>query len=447
MSSPGLYEKVSPTLTIESVAAEVKQLSTTTVSDADSVPVKEVLRKESECTSPFYLLPSSNQVSICDVVYESAKQRVIINDYQKTITKQQILAFTQDIQRMAKKDETGACHIKISNLYSVLSRSPTEVRECFKCHVINKLMRASNTSTGSISCQLLADFLVICCRRSQQHLLLHSAARSTEYITANEFLDLVMNEIANKLSWENGMKDCPFYYAVFVERNVFFQFDPQRTGKISILELASTPALDDLFEVLSKQKRKSAEKSRETSSSWCSLSRFWKALEQFRLCDRDGSGMLSLEECRGLREGTITPLFLERVFANQMLYGDQPPQEMDFRGFVDLDAAINWKSQPASIRWLFRMLDLRDDGVLDRDEIKMMVESMLLNLSTRENWSMSYNADDIVDEIIDMINPAEVNRILVEDVINCNMAESALGILVDYVSFSKYENREEDAAN
>ncbi|VDO87351.1 unnamed protein product [Haemonchus placei] len=215
------------------------------------------------------------------------------------------------------------------------------------------------------------------------------------------------------------MKDCPFYYAVFVERNIFFQFDPQRTGKISILELASTRALDDLFEVLSKQKRKPADKSWDTSSSWCSLSRFWKALEQFRLCDRDGSGMLSLEECRGLREGTITPLFLERVFANQMLYGDQPPHEMDFRGFVDLDAAITWKS----------------------------VQSMLLNLSTVENWSMSYNADDIVDEIIDMINPAEENRILVEDVINCNMAESALGILVDYVSFLKYENREEDAAN
>ncbi|PIO64799.1 hypothetical protein TELCIR_13558 [Teladorsagia circumcincta] len=140
------------------------------------------------------------------------------------------------------------------------------------------------------------------------------------------------------------MKDCPFYYAVFVERCVFFQLDPQRSGKVSILELTSTRLLDDLFEVVSMQKRAPDDKSWDTPSSWCSIGKFWRVLEQFRNCDRDGSGMVSLEECRGLREGTITPLFLERVFANQILYGDQPPHEMDFRGFVDLDAAITSRS-------------------------------------------------------------------------------------------------------
>ncbi|KAK5985459.1 EF-hand domain-containing protein [Trichostrongylus colubriformis] len=386
-------------------------------------------------------------MSISNVIYESAKQRMIVADYQSTITEQQISSFTQDIQRLATRDESGNGHIMVSDLYSVLCRSPPEVRECFRSQVINKLSLYSGTSTGCISCQLLTDFLVTCCRRSQQFLLLQSAARSPEYITSNEFLDLVMAEISNKLSWESGMKDCPFYYAVFVERCVFFQFDPQRTGKVSMLELISTRVLDDLFEVLMRQKREpeTADKTWDTASSWFSMARFWRVLEQFRICDKDCSGMVSLEECRAFRDGTITPLFWERVFANQMLYGDQPPHELDFRGFVDVVAAITSRSQPASIRWLFRILDLRDDGVLDRDEIKMMVQSMLDNLSAMENWAMNFNADDIVDEIVDMINPAVPNRIVVDDVISCSMAETALGILIDYVAFLKYENREEEA--
>ncbi|VDN33246.1 unnamed protein product [Cylicostephanus goldi] len=139
------------------------------------------------------------------------------------------------------------------------------------------------------------------------------------------------------------MKDTPYYYAIFVERYVFLHLDPQRSGKVSI------------------QSQENAEQTWDLSQlSWCSVNNFWRILEQFRHCDRD---------C-----GAFTPLFLERVFATQMLYGDDPKaMEMDFRGFVELDAAVNTRKETAAIRWLFRVLDLKDDGFLDRDEIRMMV--------------------------------------------------------------------------
>ncbi|KAK6024420.1 Ku70/Ku80 beta-barrel domain protein [Ostertagia ostertagi] len=443
MSAAAVYDSVSPTPSIESVAAEIRDLTTSIAGETDAVTVASVFRKECDSASPFYLGPSCNQMAICDVVYDSAKENVFVADYQKTITAQQIITFTQEIERAATKDESGNSCLMISELYSVLSRSPPEVRECFKRQVISQLVLSSNTTNGCISCQLLSKKL-------------------TKF---HEFLDLVMAEISNKLSWENGMKDCPFYYAVFAERCVFFHLDPQRTGKVSISELTSTRLLDDLFEVVSMQKRAPDDKSWDTPSSWCSIGKFWRVLEQFRNCDRDGSGMVSLEECRGLREGTITPLFLERVFANQILYGDQPPYEMDFRGFVDLDVAITSRNVCCYNRfkrwcsWIASFSNrhplggysgysiLRDDGFLDRDEIRMMIQSMLENLSAMENWAMSFNADDIVDEIIDMINAAETNRIVIDDVLACNMAETALGILIDYVAFLKYENREEEAGN
>ncbi|KAK6057724.1 hypothetical protein COOONC_04720, partial [Cooperia oncophora] len=427
-----------------SVAEDIIDLSRSRAGESDAVPVEKVLRKESAGRSPFHVLPMSYRTGIRDVVYESAKQRVIVAEYRNAITQQQIIAFTHEIDRMATKDESGNGHVLISDLYSVLSRSPPEVRKCFGSRVINKLVLSSDTSNGCVSCHLLAEYLTACCRRSQQFLFVQNAARSTEYITTNEFLDLVMAEISNKLSWESGMKDCPFYYAVFIERCVFFQLDPQRTGKISILELASTGLLDDLFEVLSQQERDPADNSCSASVQSVDFGDSWSSsvlviemvlewclsknvvhieMEQLRLCS--WRGCLPIKFCMVTSHHT----------------------RMDFRGFVDLDAAITSKNQPASIRWLFRMLDLRDDGVLDRGEIKMMVQSMLENLSAMENWAVNFKADDIVDEIIDMINPAEPNRIVVDDVLACNMAETALGILVDYDAFLKYENREEEAAN
>ncbi|KIH62444.1 hypothetical protein ANCDUO_07273 [Ancylostoma duodenale] len=227
----------------------------------------------------------------------------------------------------------------------------------------------------------LADFLRSYCRRSQQRLLVRSCAKSTDFITSNEFVDLVMAEISNKLTWEN--------------------------------DLTSTRLLDDLFDVVFEQNRGSKEQLSDVSQFSC---------------------------------GAYTPLFLKRVFATQTLYGDpQKVQEMDFRGFVELDAAIHTRKESAAIKWLFRVLDLRDDGVLDRNEIRMMTESMLKNLATWEGWS-NFNPDDIADEVIDMIHPQNPNGITVDEVIASRMADTALGILIDYDAFLKYESREEEAA-
>ncbi|ETN85851.1 hypothetical protein NECAME_16607 [Necator americanus] len=116
--------------------------------------------------------------------------------------------------------------------------------------------------------------------------------------------------------------------------------------------------------------------------------------------------------------GVYTPLFLKRVYATQMLYGDNPKeQEMDFRGFVELDVAIHTRK----------------------------TQNMITNLSTLEGWS-NFNVDDITDEVIDMINPKDPSRITVDDVIASRMADTAFGILIDYSAFLKYETREEEAA-
>ncbi|VDM62836.1 unnamed protein product [Angiostrongylus costaricensis] len=396
------------------VADELNVPSLSLSEGLDTVCLKQILQEvgienSSKCLSPTF---ERNAMGICEKVYEAAKQRAIDKEYVQSITEQEILAFSYQLQRETK-GTTEESRVTIAKLYQFLSQSPQAVRECFSSAVINKLVMHSNNQDGCISSQILIDFLHTCCRRLQQRLLLQSVAKSIEYISSNEFIDFLMTEISNKIVWE-GMKDYPFYYAVFVERCVFFHLDPQRAGK----DLTFTILLDDIFEILVDQKRCDEEYEGNAVTSWCSLNNFWRVLQQFRHCDNSWSGMVSLEECRSIRDGALTPLFLERIFATQTLYGERSCQEMDFRGFVELDIAFRTRN----------------------------AESMLTNLLLLEGGSDCV-ADDIVDEIFDMVNPKIQDRISLKDMLDSHMAETALGILIDYPSFLKYEKKEEETGS
>uniref|UniRef100_A0A8L8K6A2 Calmodulin n=1 Tax=Heligmosomoides polygyrus TaxID=6339 RepID=A0A8L8K6A2_HELPZ len=463
------------------LSARVVDFSTTMREESNAVSIGSVLLRELQNQCPY--VPSLTNMGLCEIVHDAAKRKVIIDWYERS-QDSPILCFSQEIQRLAVGDENGHSLISVAELYKVLSHSSSEVRQCFNAAIIKQLSLATGSLTGGISCKLLRiDFLTTPFKgqedvRGSQYR--HDGDAGTrksaplanvferQYAIASlslaadpslsplgmlfvvhEFLELIMREIANKLTWEMDMKDTPFYYSVYIERCVFFLMDPFKMGKISIQELADSRVLHDLFEVLSEQKhpRVSDGVSPNSKPSWCSVARFSKVLDQFRMCDRDGSGMISLEECHNYRDGAVTPLFLERVYATQMLYGDKPPLEMDFRGFVEMTTAITMRNQLASIIWLFRVLDLRDDGFLDRDEIKLMVLSMLENLEAfgREG-DLKFDGDDITDEVMDMLHAADPNRITVEDVLISSNAVTAFGILIDLEAFFKYENRENEAA-
>uniref|UniRef100_A0A0K0D0G1 EF-hand domain-containing protein n=1 Tax=Angiostrongylus cantonensis TaxID=6313 RepID=A0A0K0D0G1_ANGCA len=417
-SSIAFAMSVSVAPSLDTVVDEIKVPSSSLSEESNTVCLKQIMQEgienSSKCLSPTF---ERNPMGICEKVYEAAKQRAIDKEYVQSITEQEILAFSYQLQRETN-GTTEESLVAMEKIYQFLSQSPQAVRECFSSAVINKLVMHSNNQDGCISSHVLIDFLHTCCRRLRQRLLLQSVAKSIEYITSNEFIDFLMTEISNKIMWEEGMKDYPFYYAVFVERCVFFHLDPQKTGKVLIQDLTFTVLLDDLFEILVDQKQCDEEYQGNAATSWCSLNNFWRVLQQFRHCDKSWSGMVSLEECRSIRDGALSPLFLERVFATQTLYGERSCQEMDFRGFVELDIAFRTRN----------------------------AESMLTNLLLLEGGSDCI-ADDIVDEIFDMVNPKIQDRISLKDMLDSRMAETALGILIDYPSFLKYEKKEEETGS
>uniref|UniRef100_A0A1I7XH04 EF-hand domain-containing protein n=1 Tax=Heterorhabditis bacteriophora TaxID=37862 RepID=A0A1I7XH04_HETBA len=334
--------------------------------------ISNVLRKEDDNLFP-WRIPSWG---IRKMVYQEAKDMAML-EHEKTLLKDQDVAVNAleiEINKKLLKSVSNETSqaISVRDLLVVLSRSSYSIRDMFPPSVVAQLQSISKLSDGAISSKLIFLYVHCCHVKSRQRALITHYASRTSHITCDEFEKFVIDEIAN-----------------------------------------SMPLLDTF-----------------------SLGNHWRILDSFRRCDRDESGMLSLEELRG----NYTPLFLERVFATHTLYEEK---EIDFRAFVDFNVAVESREEPASIRYLFRCVDLWDDGYLCREEVKLMVDSLLTNLISIAG-GFAPSVDDVVDEIFDMAKPVEPTRITLDDIIKSTRGSTIFGIMIDIETFIKYENRENE---
>lgn len=59
--------------------------------------------------------------------------------------------------------------------------------------------------------------------------------------------------------------------------------------------------------------------------------------------------------------GTLTKVFLERVFQECLTYDG----EMDYKTYLDFVLALENRHEPQSLHYLFRILDIKNQGYLD----------------------------------------------------------------------------------
>lgn len=76
--------------------------------------------------------------------------------------------------------------------------------------------------------------------------------------------------------------------------------------------------------------------------------------------DKDHNGMLSKNELGGYGSGTLTNVFLDRLFAECITYDG----EMDYKTYLDFVLALENRQEPQSLQYLFRILDFNHQGYL-----------------------------------------------------------------------------------
>lgn len=94
--------------------------------------------------------------------------------------------------------------------------------------------------------------------------------------------------------------------------------------------------------------------------NWFSAPSALRVYGQYLNLDKDHNGMLNKEELAGYGTGTLTGVFLDRVFQECLTYDG----EMDYKTYLDFVLALENRHEPQSLHYLFRILDINSQGYL-----------------------------------------------------------------------------------
>lgn len=128
---------------------------------------------------------------------------------------------------------------------------------------------------------------------------------------------------------------------------------------------------------------------------------------------------------------------MDRVFQECVTYSG----EMDYKSYLDFVLALENRSEPQSLQYLFRILDIDHKGYLNPFDLNFFFRAIQRQLKRYNHDPV--NLRDIQDEIYDMIKPqGDPCKIRLADLIASGHGETVVNILIDLNSFWTHENRE-----
>ncbi|GKV38996.1 hypothetical protein SLEP1_g46839 [Rubroshorea leprosula] len=163
----------------------------------------------------------------------------------------------------------------------------------------------------------------------------------------------------------------------------------------------------------------------------------------FLALDKDQSGTLSKQELKEYADGTLTEIFIERVFDEHVRRGKSGgpnSREMDFESFLDFVLALENKDTPEGLTYLFHCLDLHGRGYLTTADIHSLFRDVHQKWIEGGNYELCI--EDVRDEIWDMVKPADPLTITLADLLSCKQGGTVASMLIDVRGFWAHDNRE-----
>ncbi|XP_037813861.1 serine/threonine-protein phosphatase 2A regulatory subunit B'' subunit gamma-like isoform X1 [Lucilia sericata] len=222
------------------------------------------------------------------------------------------------------------------------------------------------------------------------------------------------------------------FYVCTVVKKFFFFLDPLHTGRIRIRDILASGLLTELLELRDEDSSKESQE-----HNWFSMPSVLTVYGNYLNLDKDHNGMLSKQELADYGSGTLTSVFLDRVFDECRTFDG----EMDYKTFLDFVLALDNRHEPQSLHYLFRILDVQHKGYLTAQTLHYFFKGIQEQI--RAVNAESVNFEDLKDEIFDMVKSKDPYKITLQDLINCGQAETVVSILIEFHKFWAYENREE----
>ncbi|XP_005112632.1 serine/threonine-protein phosphatase 2A regulatory subunit B'' subunit gamma [Aplysia californica] len=239
-------------------------------------------------------------------------------------------------------------------------------------------------------------------------------------------------ELIPTLPQLNGLERSFYsFYVCTAVRKFFFFLDPLRSGKIRIQDILACSFLDDLLELRDEELSKEMQE-----SNWFSAPSALRVYGQYLNLDKDRNGMLSKEELARYGTGTLTDVFLDRVFQECLTYDG----EMDYKTYLDFVLAMENRREPQALRYLFRILDVQHQAYLNVFSLNFFFRAIQEQMKIHGQEPIKFQ--DVKDEIFDMVKPSNPLRLTLNDLIRSGKGDTVVSILIDLNDFWTYENRE-----
>ncbi|KAJ3346997.1 hypothetical protein HDU91_006912 [Kappamyces sp. JEL0680] len=205
-----------------------------------------------------------------------------------------------------------------------------------------------------------------------------------------------------------------FYICTCMRKFTFFH-DKMRQGKMNIHSIVFAPTLSELHELRDPELTPEM-----MQTNWFSSEYSQRVYGDFLKMDQDRNGMLSRKELARYRNGNLTKTFLDRVFQSVQLFNG----EMDYLVYLDFVLAMENLDTHEAQTWLFKIIDIKQDGFLDEATITFFVRN----------------------EIYDMANPAQKDIITLKDLQKSGVGGTIINMLIDFLGWHAYDSRPQSEA-
>lgn len=314
-------------------------------------------------------------------------------------------------------------------LCKIRSLAPPRTRCFFKASVFAKFAKDDK---GRINAGAFYHYIVRKVSLDSIRIALTSLdVNGTGFLTEGDLEHYVFDEI-QELAQLQSLEDLfyPFYVFTAV-RKIFFFLDPLRKGKIRITDLVASPILREFNEL-----RHPPQEESDISTSWFSANSALRVYGLYLSLDKDQNGMLSKSELLAHNDGAFTEFFVDRLFQENRTYDG----EMDYKTFLDFVLAMENKQSPQGLRYFWKILDVNHCGYLTGYNINLFFRAVLNKM---QDFGLErVNIEDVMNEIFDMVKPADPYRITLQDLINSGVGDTVVSILTDVNGFWAYDNRE-----
>ena len=224
------------------------------------------------------------------------------------------------------------------------------------------------------------------------------------------------------------------YYVFTASRRFLFFLDSRRTRRINIKKLAHSAVMEELLFLQrisqSPEQMESPAVATQVATNWFSGINALRVFSLYVDLDKDQNGMLSQEELLAFTgpvsndQVQLTRTAVRRIFEENITY---QPLEMDYKAFLDLYLALQYKATTEAMSYFWRVLDIDKCNRLTPAAIRYFYSDV--HDSLRASGYDAPSVDNVCVEVYDILGVSSEPTF--QELVASEQGHTVIGMLLD----------------